>query len=114
MTCINENELLTSIPMENLALMNGTECDTTGNAIVHGTYRKAWVEYIQKEGLCRMKRNHIHFAPGLPTGFVLGRHSLNDNNTSSDINMMDDKKIINSDDRESATAKPKPTIQVIS
>jgi 2'-phosphotransferase len=34
--------------------------------IVHGTYRKAWEEFICVHGLSRMKRNHIHFAPGLP------------------------------------------------
>ena len=33
--------------------------------VVHGTYEKNW-EFIQKKGLSRMKRNHIHFAKGLP------------------------------------------------
>lgn len=32
--------------------------------IIHGTYFKCW-EKIKEEGLCRMKRNHIHFAKGL-------------------------------------------------
>ena len=33
--------------------------------VVHGTYEKNW-DLIQKKGLSRMKRNHIHFAKGLP------------------------------------------------
>ena len=33
--------------------------------VVHGTYEKNW-DLIQKNGLSRMKRNHIHFAKGLP------------------------------------------------
>lgn len=32
---------------------------------IHGTYYKYW-PLIKKEGLSRMNRNHIHFAPGLP------------------------------------------------
>jgi 2'-phosphotransferase len=35
--------------------------------VVHGTYRAAWPA-IQAQGLCRMKRNHVHFASGLPSG----------------------------------------------
>ena len=33
--------------------------------VIHGTNFKAWNE-IQKTGLSRMKRNHIHFAVGEP------------------------------------------------
>jgi 2'-phosphotransferase len=33
--------------------------------VLHGTYRVAW-PLIKKGGLSRMKRNHVHFAPGLP------------------------------------------------
>jgi len=36
---------------------------------VHGTSAKAW-ELISKEGLSRMKRNHIHLATGLPSSGV--------------------------------------------
>eukprot|EP01063_Lacrimia_lanifica_P038553 TRINITY_DN822_c0_g1_i1.p2 TRINITY_DN822_c0_g1~~TRINITY_DN822_c0_g1_i1.p2 ORF type:complete len:208 (+),score=90.02 TRINITY_DN822_c0_g1_i1:87-710(+) len=32
---------------------------------VHGTYKKAW-PIIQKEGLSKMARQHVHFAKGLP------------------------------------------------
>ena len=31
--------------------------------VVHGTYSKAW-EQIRKQGLSKMRRNHIHFAKG--------------------------------------------------
>ena len=53
---INPDLLLTVVPPEELAAIP---------TIVHGTYIKPW-ERIQKEGLNRMTRNHIHFAPGLP------------------------------------------------
>ncbi|XP_077997135.1 tRNA 2'-phosphotransferase 1-like [Glandiceps talaboti] len=33
--------------------------------VIHGTYLNKW-ELIKKQGLSRMKRNHIHFAPGEP------------------------------------------------
>jgi 2'-phosphotransferase len=34
--------------------------------IVHGTYHDPWEKYIRHQGLSKMKRNHIHFASGLP------------------------------------------------
>lgn len=34
--------------------------------IIHGTSKQNWNK-IQYEGLKRMKRNHIHFATGLPS-----------------------------------------------
>jgi len=52
-------ELLTPISPEELAALE---------TIVHGTYRHSWLKHIQHEGLSRMKRNHIHFASGLPDG----------------------------------------------
>ncbi|XP_070578926.1 tRNA 2'-phosphotransferase 1-like [Ptychodera flava] len=33
--------------------------------VTHGTYWKAW-EIIREQGLSKMRRNHIHFAPGVP------------------------------------------------
>jgi len=40
---------------------------------IHGTTLKAW-EAIQHMGLCRMARNHVHFAQGLPgaSGVISG------------------------------------------
>jgi RNA:NAD 2'-phosphotransferase (TPT1/KptA family) len=34
--------------------------------IVHGTYKKVLDLILESGGLCRMDRNHIHFATGLP------------------------------------------------
>lgn len=33
--------------------------------VIHGTFTKFW-KFIKEEGLKRMSRNHIHFAPGMP------------------------------------------------
>lgn len=55
---ICSDELLTMIPSDELR-------DLT---IIHGTYTNAWEKKIQYEGLCKMNRNHIHFAAGLPDG----------------------------------------------
>ncbi|KAH9644733.1 hypothetical protein HF086_003838 [Spodoptera exigua] len=33
------------------------------NTVIHGTYLKCW-KVIKNEGLCRMKRKHIHLAKG--------------------------------------------------
>jgi len=46
--------------------------DIPTGVAVHGTTRKAW-ELIQKQGLSRMKRNHVHLAQGIPgTGVISG------------------------------------------
>ncbi|XP_060077881.1 uncharacterized protein LOC132557400 [Ylistrum balloti] len=44
--------------------------------VIHGTYWKSW-EIIQKTGLSRMGRNHIHFAAGEPgeNGVISGMRS---------------------------------------
>uniref|UniRef100_F6SRF9 2'-phosphotransferase n=1 Tax=Ciona intestinalis TaxID=7719 RepID=F6SRF9_CIOIN len=39
--------------------------------VIHGTYWENW-EFIKVNGLNRMGRNHIHFAPGLPNEVVSG------------------------------------------
>ncbi|XP_062503092.1 tRNA 2'-phosphotransferase 1-like [Corticium candelabrum] len=43
---------------------------------VHGTYLRSW-EMIRVQGLSRMKRNHIHLAPGEPgeSGVISGMRS---------------------------------------
>ena len=41
------------------------ESELEVETVIHGTYTKNW-EGIKKNGLSRMKRNHIHFAKGLP------------------------------------------------
>jgi 2'-phosphotransferase len=38
--------------------------------VVHGTTTAAWPLIMKTGGLRRMGRNHIHFAQGLPKGFV--------------------------------------------
>lgn len=54
MTCIDEEKLLTRVM-----------CPSEVPVCIHGTYWKAW-QLIKASGLSKMKRNHIHFAVGLP------------------------------------------------
>ena len=56
---IDSELLLTPIPPDELAQIP---------VILHGTYQQPWQASISKQGLNRMKRNHIHFAAGLPKG----------------------------------------------
>ena len=53
MQCVNTEELLTIITWNDMDKFP---------VICHGTYVKYW-DSIRKEGLNRMKRNHIHFVP---------------------------------------------------
>ena len=53
---IDPHLLLTPVPPEELSSLT----------IIHGTFQDKWEHYIQKQGLSRMSRNHIHFASGLP------------------------------------------------
>jgi len=54
-------------------LLTRLNCETIPPVCVHGTTFEAW-ETIKKMGLCRMARNHIHFAQGLPgtSGVISG------------------------------------------
>jgi len=56
-TSIVAEDLLTPILPAELAKLH---------TIVHGTNKSAWEKNICSEGLSRMRRNHIHFATGLP------------------------------------------------
>jgi len=50
--------------------------DLPSGIAIHGTYFQAWNE-IKKSGLSPMRRNHIHFAAGLPgqSGVISGMRS---------------------------------------
>lgn len=47
------------------ALLTKITDPTLFPVVIHGTYNKFW-GLIQADGLKRMARNHIHFAPGMP------------------------------------------------
>jgi len=49
----------------------------TLSTIVHGTYMDPWMAHIQREGLSKMSRTHIHFAKGMPSddGVISGMRS---------------------------------------
>lgn len=46
-------------------LLDLIESPTDIPKVVHGTDFNAWDRHIKTEGLKRMKRSHIHFAPGI-------------------------------------------------
>lgn len=56
---VDEDGLLEPITLE-------SEVPST---VVHGTTAKAWPLIMSTGGLKKMTRNHVHFAPGLPSGF---------------------------------------------
>jgi len=58
-TIIQDKELLT--PIDALSDLTGNDDDNESIAIVHGTFKKAWVNNICRDGLHKMNRNHIHF-----------------------------------------------------
>ena len=70
---IDPELLLTPIPPDELAKIP---------TIVHGTYQQPWQTSISQQGLHCMKRNHIHFAPGLPRdqagGVISGMRQTSD------------------------------------
>lgn len=51
-----------------LTPLDARELSSDELILVHGTTQRAWEDHIRIEGLRRMKRNHIHFATGLPNG----------------------------------------------
>ncbi|KAL7466889.1 hypothetical protein ACHAXS_009963 [Conticribra weissflogii] len=63
--------------------------------IIHGTSMKAWTDHIRIEGLKRMKRNHIHFASGLPCGTsnVGGKEDEKQNMTAPKSGMRSNSQI---------------------
>lgn len=46
-------------------LLNKIEDPQLYPVVIHGTFSKFW-PLIKEQGLKRMTRNHIHFAPGFP------------------------------------------------
>lgn len=54
-----------SIEVEESQLLEEITSESKVHSVVHGTFHKHW-EAIQEKGLSRMKRQHIHFSPGLP------------------------------------------------
>ncbi|KAK3587805.1 hypothetical protein CHS0354_042767 [Potamilus streckersoni] len=64
-----------TVEVEDLELTPITSADQV-LMVLHGTYYDAW-NSIKKQGLCRFKRNHIHFAAGEPgeNGVISGMRS---------------------------------------
>ena len=59
-----------SIVLASEELLEPIKDENLPGSVVHGTTRKAWNLILQTGGLRRMRRNHIHFASGLPKGFT--------------------------------------------
>ena len=57
----NQGHSISNVTVEMEEIVSADEV----TKVIHGTNLKAWNE-IQKTGLSRMKRNHIHFAAGEP------------------------------------------------
>jgi 2'-phosphotransferase len=55
-------------------LLKQVTCPSEAPVCIHGTYWKAW-QLIKAGGLSKMKRNHIHFAMGMPD-FAVGMSSV--------------------------------------
>ena len=54
-----------TLPIKDLDLVPILDADNDP-IVVHGTYYDPWRTHISKDGLHRMRRNHIHFAPRVP------------------------------------------------
>ena len=67
--CIRANQGHSLKGLKTDQLLQQLTCEELSNpnlSIIHGTTHKAWRDHIKHKGLNRMKRNHIHFATGLP------------------------------------------------
>lgn len=58
-----------SLKVEDEGLLKPITPENRPETAVHGTTHAAWPLIAASGGLKRMKRNHIHFASGLPAGF---------------------------------------------
>ncbi|KAK5196788.1 tRNA 2'-phosphotransferase, partial [Cryomyces antarcticus] len=67
--------LLTPITPSTLSVARDAGTDICA---IHGTTHAAWVEILASGGLRPMGRNQMHFAAGLPKGFVQHRDSTSD------------------------------------
>ena len=67
----NQGHTIKSVNVDMRKFQNAEEID---HDVIHGTYRKCWPEILKSGGLNKMKRNHIHFAKGLPgdSGVISG------------------------------------------
>ena len=63
-----------SIETVEVELRKITDPNEITHDVIHGTYKKCWPEILKSGGLNKMKRNHIHFAKGLPgdSGVISG------------------------------------------
>jgi RNA:NAD 2'-phosphotransferase (TPT1/KptA family) len=62
--CANQGHTMEVEAFDLREILGGTDPDMV---VIHGTNRAAW-DKIRGEGLSRMGRKHIHFAPGEPGG----------------------------------------------
>ena len=67
----NQGHTIKSVNVELRRIQSANELN---HDVIHGTFRKNWQLIIKSGGLNRMKRNHIHFAKGLPgdSGVISG------------------------------------------
>lgn len=58
-----------SLAIASEELLKPIDEDNLPETVVHGTTHSAWHLIVSSGGLKKMKRTHVHFAPGLPAGF---------------------------------------------
>ena len=59
-----------SLKVESDGLLQPITTSNMPGTAVHGTTHAAWIQIVASGGLKPMKRNHVHFASGLPAGFA--------------------------------------------